>query len=74
VAFLEVTHSFAWTKMSELYEARSQRDFISGLLLAADMPFLSLLILYNTWTLAYPIADFLQINIKMNFHEFMLFR
>jgi hypothetical protein len=34
---------YAWSEMGDLYEARSQRDFISGLLLVADMPFLSLL-------------------------------
>ena len=33
---------FAWSVVDELDEVRSQRNFISGLLLEADMHFLSL--------------------------------
>ena len=35
VSFLEMAHNFLWSVMGELYEARSQRDFISGLLPAS---------------------------------------
>ena len=42
MVFLEV--AFAWSVIGELYVPRSQRDFNSELLLAADMPFLSFVI------------------------------
>jgi hypothetical protein len=47
MSFLEVVHHFAWLMVGELYETRSKRDFISQMFLAADMPFLLLLNIYN---------------------------
>ena len=56
-------------------ERHGPRGFIPGLLLTADMPFLlllhSLMIPGHKPTL---LGKFLKINIKMHFHELMLFR
>ena len=51
------------------------RDFVPGLLLVADMPFLPLLHSLIIPGIGPPYwANLLQINMKMNFHELMLFR
>lgn len=71
----EMTHCFCMGEIDKL-GISGPSNFISGYLLAADMPFLITITQSNRllginqlyW------ADFLQINIKTNLHELILFR
>jgi hypothetical protein len=75
VTFLEVAHCLACSGMDELWEARSQETSSQDCFLQLIMLFLSLLLslrISGYWPTL--LADFLQINMKMNFHKLILFR